>query len=334
MRPTGYGRSDTWRLCARAGVRYIPPGLYPAPAPRPRPEVGPGSGLGAPSVGQESIGSRRVRSRSPVGRHRPRWTPLHHGPTPPPGWGTSSSSSAPPPVALRPQVGAPSVALPPGRHDLQVIRPPSRGQSALAKACALTPALAKQALLELRGRVYAPTPRGPKDSRREIIEFLMARAQAGPLYPLGPLHPEYGAACLLYGGYRSVAAYSGEGKLQHVRRGHPWSDTLQLMLRDCVRATMRGLGPPSRAPEVRVELAAGMASPGAAGTASGPRRPRRAWLVAMWWLLREGELAGLTLHTTSVRVWYLGGRLRATLYLPITKIELLSCWTTPKTLVL
>ena len=50
----------------------------------------------------------------------------------------------------------------------------------MAKACAITPALAKQALLELRGRVYAPTSRGPKDSRRELIEFLMARAQAGP----------------------------------------------------------------------------------------------------------------------------------------------------------
>ena len=57
----------------------------------------------------------------------------------------------------------------------------------------------------------------------------------------------------------------------------------------------------------------------AEGTTGGPRRPRRASVVAIIWLLREIELAGLTLQPTSVRCWKQRDRRRANLFFPITK---------------
>ena len=91
-------------------------------------------------------------------------------------------------------------------------------------------------------------------------------------------------------------------------------------LRGCSRACMRGLGPPQRAPEVRISLVARTEDPVfQPGVPGGPRRPRRAFVVAMWWLLREIELAALTLHVSSVKVWMMEGRRRATLFLPLTK---------------
>ena len=44
-------------------------------------------------------------------------------------------------------------------------------------------------------------------------------------------------------------------------------------------------------------------------------------MVAVWWLLRGVELAGLNLHQSSVRCWKHGGKRRATLYLPLTKTD-------------
>ena len=45
-------------------------------------------------------------------------------------------------------------------------------------------------------------------------------------------------------GCRTGAAYMSAVKKQHVRLGHPWSDALDLELRDGKRACERGIGPP------------------------------------------------------------------------------------------
>ena len=88
------------------------------------------------------------------------------------------------------------------------------------------------------------------ESKRKLIEFLILHA-AGSLYPLDPYKRQCGAAGLLGAGYRAPVGYLSEAKKEHIRRGCSWSDTLQLELKDCIRACMRGLGPPKRAPEVR-----------------------------------------------------------------------------------
>ena len=99
------------------------------------------------------------------------------------------------------------------------------------------------------------------DSKRKLIEFLILNA-AGGLYPLDPHKLQCGAACLLGAGYRAPVGYLSEAKEAHVRRGWPWTDALQLDLKDCIRACMRRLGPARRAPEARAPLASRMEDKG------------------------------------------------------------------------
>ena len=84
---------------------------------------------------------------------------------------------------------------------------------------------------------------------------------------------------------------------------------------------MRGLGPAKRAPEVRASLAVRMENVRHLEGDRGPLRARRAWVVAVWWLLREVELAGLSAHQSSVRCWKHKGKRRVTLFLPLTKMD-------------
>ena len=207
------------------------------------------------------------------------------------------------------------------RWDVQIVEHMGPASSAVAKAVAVDPAKVLEALRLLDSKVYAPTTVGPKASRKRLIEFLIKNAAQGGPYPLTPYRIRCGAACLMAARYRTVGSYLGEAKMEHVRRGHSWNETRALEVKDCVRACMRGLGPPKRAPEVRLSLAAAAEDAQYLGRAGSMLRPRRAWLVAMWWLLREIELAGLTIHLTSTRCWRHRGKRRATLYLPLTKMD-------------
>ena len=174
-------------------------------------------------------------------------------------------------------------------------------------------------LARLSDREFAVTTMGPKFAKLRLMEGLLQKA-VGQVYPLTRDGIRAGAACLLSGNYRSAAGYLSELKQEHIRKDCVWNDTLQLAIREAVRGCTRGMGPPDRAPEVRVSLVAITPDPEFVGvTTGGPRRPRRAWVVAMFWLLREIELASLTLHPSSVRCWKQRGRRRATLFLPITK---------------
>ena len=49
--------------------------------------------------------------------------------------------------------------------------------------------------------------------------------------------------------------------------------------------------------------------------------PFGSYVVVEAWLLREIELAGLTIHPSSTRCWTHQGKRRATLYLPLTKMD-------------
>ena len=229
--------------------------------------------------------------------------------------GGASSSTAPaaPAAAAGPPVGRPP------RWDLQHVAVPTKASQAAAKATAVDPERLAVWLLELARREYAPTSAGPKRRKLELMVWLIGHGTDG-VFPLTPFRIRVGAACLLSGHYRSVPGYLSEVKLEHIRLEHPWTDALALTLRGCSRACMRGLGPPQRAPEVRISLVARAEDPVfQPGVPGGPRRPRRAFVVAMWWLLREIELAALTLHVSSVKVWTMEGRRRATLFLPLTK---------------
>ncbi len=68
-----------------------------------------------------------------------------------------------------------------------------------------------------------------------------------------------------------------------------------------------------------VALARDWTNPGRGKSRRGSRYPKRAWAVALAFGLREMELAGLTLHASSVKVWWERGVLMARPFLPLTK---------------
>ena len=47
-------------------------------------------------------------------------------------------------------------------------------------------------------------------------------------------------------GYRSAGAYLSAVKNQHIRLGHPWTDALDLKLKEGKRACERSIGPPQK----------------------------------------------------------------------------------------
>ena len=62
-------------------------------------------------------------------------------------------------------------------------------------------------------------------------------------YPVTVEHLQLLGTLLKRAGYRSAGAYLSVVKNQHIRLGHPWSDTLDLELRKGKRACERGIGP-------------------------------------------------------------------------------------------
>ena len=142
-------------------------------------------------------------------------------------------------------------------------------------------------------------------------ELVSISEQGGPVYPLTPDKLENAASCLKWGKYKAPAGYLSELKQGHIKHpnGRVWTDVLALEMKESVRSCLRGMGPPERAPEVRVALVA--AAPdwdnrgvGSSKAKRGPRRPRRAWVTATGWGNREIELSGLTLHISSVETWF------------------------------
>ena len=85
----------------------------------------------------------------------------------------------------------------------------------------------------------------------------------------------------------------------------------------CTTAAKRGLGRPKRAAELRIADVAAAEDP-VRSVDGGPMQSRECWLVAMWWLLREVELAGIRLHESHVEL----APGRATLHLPMAKNDI------------
>ena len=127
---------------------------------------------------------------------------------------------------------------------------------------------------------------------------------------------ETAAARFRSAGYRSGFHYLLEAKRMHVEHGHAWTEQLKQSLRDCRRALERGIGPSKRAGELRVSQIAQVEDYLDDEHEEGPQWPRRAWLIATFWVLREIELANVRIRDVELHT---GGR--ATLRLPMSKMD-------------
>ena len=86
-----------------------------------------------------------------------------------------------------------------------------------------------------------------------------------------------------------------------------------------VRSVIRGIGPPKRSAPILMEVLARLPEPAAAPARTGPAQPRAAAITAVWWLLREIELAALTCDKKCVRLD--AEKQEVTLWLPVSKTD-------------
>ena len=126
------------------------------------------------------------------------------------------------------------------------------------------------------------------------------RGVCEPIYPLKESTVVAVAAALKAANVRSAPSYLSELKLGHIEARHEVPDWLNRTLSLCCRAATRGLGPPSRAPELRIEHIRDAAEALVGRGAGDVLHPWRSYIVAHFWMLREIELAGLTCSQVSV----------------------------------
>ena len=98
-------------------------------------------------------------------------------------------------------------------------------------------------------------------------------------------------------GYRSIAGYLMRYKKEHIEKGGQWSEKLAAEFSGAIRAAARGLGPATRAGPFTQESWLRVATLGSAPAHEhGPVWPGRFITVGTWWLMREIEVALLTIE--------------------------------------
>ena len=101
--------------------------------------------------------------------------------------------------------------------------------------------------------------------------------------------------------YRGFANYATSITQAHIEAGYPWTDELQHLATWIRRFVLRGIGPARQsAPFMLQELMAlQLSSPSSPLTRDGPHQPLTMALLSCIFLLREIEVAGACLGTSS-----------------------------------
>jgi len=169
----------------------------------------------------------------------------------------------------------------------------------------------RRALWELQSGFHAPSGAPSLNSKRATVEELAVRAMRLPadttaaearllIYPLTTHLVQQVAAALKRGDYRGAEQYLGELRIAHIESGAEVSAVLARTFDNCRRSVNRGLGPPQRAGELRLEEVRVEDE----GYSSGDEEsededkdetslanPGRSYVVSEGWLLREIEQA-------------------------------------------
>lgn len=154
--------------------------------------------------------------------------------------------------------------------------------------------------------VYAPSTSATKDSLFSVWRKLCEQLGHRPL-PVSSQSMFEVAAILRSAGYRATQAYLYEAKMRHVRQGFEWKPEHDAALADCRRAAGRGLGGPVRAEEVKLHFWQRLAQLESLDPRPECRAPQgpvggiKLWVAASSFLLREVELACLTLDSDCIK---------------------------------
>ena len=115
------------------------------------------------------------------------------------------------------------------------------------------------------------------------------------------------AAVLRASGYKAVTAYVQEAKIRHIKAGYVWGNKLNMLFGDVKRAAKRAQGPAARAEDVRLEWWAMLVHrfgehPRIQCNEKEPAGGALVWILATRFVLRETELAGLTVDTNGLKL--------------------------------
>ena len=115
------------------------------------------------------------------------------------------------------------------------------------------------------------------------------------------------ASILRAAGYRAGLAYLLEARQRHVRCGMPWSEAMDLVLKDCKRVFNRAIGPAKKAGEIKLdwlqEIADNLGEWGnPEGKPEGPMSSLLVWALGVHFVLREAELATVVLASDVVKL--------------------------------
>lgn len=200
----------------------------------------------------------------------------------------------------------------------------NRGQSKLAIQIAGDEQMRQEAMTAYDALVYATGSTQAKDALFTTWVNISKAKHEEPL-PLTTAKIRENAAILRSAGYRAVKSYVYEAKDRHSRAGYPWSAALQIALQDAKRMAQRAIGQVERAGEVKLEVWAMLITkfgkhpyPNEAAQGA-PNAGALTWILGTKFLLREVELASLTLDTKCVQL-DLGSKV-ATLRLPVSKTD-------------
>jgi len=203
------------------------------------------------------------------------------------------------------------------RADAPVLCTTRRGSHRKLQSILSDPNKIAEARARFERQHFAATTRKPKVSRLRTFDKIARKVCGDNIFPLKPATLASVGGALKSAGYRTTGRYLSEAKLSHIESGHPWDDKVDRALRLSCRAAERGIGPPRKAAEIRLRFVACMTDQCEAVVKQGPLHPKRAWLVSLFWLLREIELAGVAVHSSHVHT----DENSATLCLPASKTD-------------
>jgi hypothetical protein len=134
------------------------------------------------------------------------------------------------------------------------------------------------------------TWRGFHSNARQVSGILLPE----DIVPVTVLGLEVIAAYFKRGGYRSYPNYLSAIRSLHIESGHPWTAQLDSLGRWTTRSVLRGIGPARQSRPFKLADVMALAQVDGPLVPGGPRFPLQAVLLGSMFLLREVELAGVT----------------------------------------
>ena len=175
------------------------------------------------------------------------------------------------------------------RRDAPVVKQYKRGSLELALTLASDPALRAECVNSFNDLKFAATSKRPRSAKLGVWRSLSTAAGFDP-ESLTPKHMNEVAAVMQAAHYRSVQDYVTLAKMDFLRNGGQWTDTLRVTHHDLQRAATRGLGPPARAAPFPLHLASQLPDGPEPLVEGGPLWPKRFIIAGCWWLSREVEI--------------------------------------------